>query len=113
MFDDEALDLGRMRRERAAKLQEQLDAQDVPALLLIGGSNVQYATGAAALTADASHVYLERPAALVVRGDPWPHLFTPYREGAPSDLPPDHVHPAFECESADGVAAMAGVLREI
>ena len=40
-------DIARMRRERFARLQDQLDAQGVDGLVLLGSSSVAYATGAA------------------------------------------------------------------
>ncbi|MCU1351055.1 MAG: Peptidase, partial [Acidimicrobiales bacterium] len=55
-------DRGRMRRERHAKLLDQLDAQGLEALLLLGTSAVSYATGAAAPASDAARAALTRSA---------------------------------------------------
>ena len=59
----------------------------------IGTSAVAYATGADAPGCDSGRAALLRPVAVVVAGDPSPHLFTPYPEGAPPELPGDHLHP--------------------
>jgi len=107
------LDLARMRRERFARLQEQLRGADVDGLLLLGTSTVQYATGADAPAADQSHVFHERPAALVLAGDDAPHLFTPYPEGAPAELDGARVHPPLDGESDAGVLDMAKRLGEV
>ena len=40
-------DLARMRRERFQRLQDQLEAQGIDGLVLLGSSSVAYATGAA------------------------------------------------------------------
>ncbi|MCU1374659.1 MAG: Xaa-Pro aminopeptidase, partial [Actinomycetia bacterium] len=70
-------DLARMRRARHDRLQAQHEAGDLDGLLLLGTSNVTYATGAVAPGVDGSRARLLRPVALVVRGEPTPHLFTP------------------------------------
>ena len=77
------LDLSRLRRERHAKLQHQLEAQGMDGLLLLGTNNVAYATGATTPGMDSGRAALMRPVAAVVRGAPLPHLYTPYPEGAP------------------------------
>lgn len=106
-------DLARMRRDRHAKLQAQLEAQGLDGLLLLGTSAVSYATGAAAPGTDSSRASLLRPVALVVRGDAAPHLFTPYPEGAPEDLPADHVHDPLFPDVDDGAAAMASLVGDL
>jgi len=50
---------------------------------------------------------------VVVRGDPAPHLFTPYPEGAPSELPADHLHPAIYTDLDDASDAAASALRDV
>jgi len=107
------LDLARMRRERGERLREQMVLQGVPAALLFGGGDVQYAVGPETLAGDAARAAHLRTAALVVADDPHPHLFTPYPEGAPPELPTDHVHPALYTESDDGVVRLVGELREL
>ena len=86
-------DLARMRRDRYARVQAQLTTHDLDGLLLIGGSNVEYATGARVLTADAGRAAMFRTVAYVARDDPFPHVFAAYPEGLPAELPADHIHP--------------------
>jgi Xaa-Pro aminopeptidase len=85
-------DLPRMRAERHAKLQQQLDGQGLDGLVVLGTNNVAYASGARAPGTDSGRAALLRPVAVLRRGDPAPHLFTPYPEGAPPELPDDHLH---------------------
>lgn len=108
----EAPDLGRMRSERHAELQRQLEAQGLDGLLLLGTSAVSYATGAAAPAGDADRAALVRAAAVVVRGDDAPHLCTPYPEGAPPELPADHLHGPVFPDLDDGAQLLAGLLGE-
>jgi Xaa-Pro dipeptidase len=54
-----------------------------------------------------------RPVALVLAGDTHPHLFTPYPEGAPVDLPGDHLHPPLFVDLAEGATAAAAILNEL
>lgn len=106
-------DLQRMRRERHAKIQEQLEAQGLDGLLLLGTGAVAYATGAAAPASDSGRAALMRAVAVVVRGAEAPYLLTPHPEGAPPELPADHVRgPAFP-DLDDGAAGLADVLREL
>lgn len=79
-------DLGRMRADRRAKLQEQLAAQGVDGLVLLGTSNVAYATGAEAPGCDSGRAALFRSVAVLLAGADRPHLFTPYPQGAPDDV---------------------------
>ena len=106
-------DLPRMRRERHAKLQAQLDAQGLDGLLLLGTSAVAYATGATEPGRDSSRAALVRSAALVVRGAEHPLLCTPFPEGAPSELPADHVRGPVLPDVDDGAAALAALVRTV
>ncbi len=54
----EDADRARMRAERRARLQEQLAAQHLDALLLLGTANVSYATGAQTPANDAARSVL-------------------------------------------------------
>jgi Xaa-Pro aminopeptidase len=65
------------------------------------------------LAADNGRATHQRVAALVVRGDASPHLFTPYPEGAPPELPADHLHTPLWPESDAGVEEMARRLGEL
>jgi Xaa-Pro aminopeptidase len=109
----EAPDLPRMRRERHAKLQQQLEAHDLDGLLLLTTSAVSYATGAHSPGSDSSRAGLMRTVAAVVRGESFPHLFTAFPEGAPGELPPAHVRPCLFPDLEDGIADIAGVVSEL
>lgn len=100
---DGALDLARMRRERFGKLQTLMTAQGVDALFLLNTANTYYASGAGRLGADGGRAKMEPVAVLVVQGDSAPHVFTPYPEGAPTDLPADHLHGTLYVEFDQGV----------
>ncbi len=101
-----------MRRARHAKLQAQLAAQGIDGLLLLGTSPVVYATGAGSPACDSARAALVRSAALVVAGEPHPHLCTPYPEAAPPELPADHLHPAVVPDVDEGAAALAALVAD-
>jgi Xaa-Pro aminopeptidase len=103
----------RMRAERHAKLQRLLADQGLDGLLLLGTSAVAYATGADAPGCDSGRAALLRTVAVVVAGAGHPHLFTPYPEGAPAELPADHLHPAAVPDVDDGAADLARELRAL
>ncbi|HVM63622.1 MAG TPA: M24 family metallopeptidase, partial [Acidimicrobiales bacterium] len=106
-------DLARMRRERMARLQEQLSVQGLAGLVLLQPSAVSYASGAHFPAGDSGRAALFRPVVVVVAGDASPHLFTPYPEGAPPDLPADHLHgPAFP-DLPTGASALATAVAEL
>ncbi|MEU2100865.1 M24 family metallopeptidase [Nocardia sp. NPDC019255] len=111
----EVPDRARMRRETGARLRSAMAEQGVDALILLNNSNVVYATGANWPLGDAGLAHVERPVAVVVAGDPWPHLFLPFREGASaeSDLPADHLHGPMYLEFDDGVAAFARIVADL
>jgi Xaa-Pro aminopeptidase len=106
-------DRGRMRRERHDRLQRELAAQGLDGLLLLGTSAVDYAAGARAPGCDSGRAALLRSVAVVVAGAAHPHLFTPYPEGAPPDLPADHLHRAAIPDLDEGAAALAGAVRDL
>ncbi len=105
-------DIPRMRRERFARLQEQLDAQGVDGLVLLGSSSVVYATGAAEPGQDGDRAALFRTVAVVVKGDSAPHLYTIYRDGVPDDLPEDHVHGPLFPDLDDGIELFATAIAD-
>ncbi|MBH0781760.1 M24 family metallopeptidase [Nocardia bovistercoris] len=111
----EVPDRARMRRETGARLRAAMAAQGVDALVLLNNSNVAYATGASWPLNDAGLSHVERPVAVVVAGDPWPHLFMPFREGASteSDLPADHLHGPVYLEFDEGVRDFTRKLAEL
>ncbi|MBY8860032.1 Xaa-Pro peptidase family protein [Nocardia sp. CA2R105] len=104
-----------MRRETGARLRSAMAAQGIDALVLLNNSNVVYATGANWPLGDAGLSHVERPVAVVVAGDPWPHLFLPFREGtsAETDLPADHLHGPVYLEFDEGVTEFAKVLADL
>src|SRR4051812_5435395 len=104
------LDLARMRRERIDKLRAAMAASEIDVLVLCLQSNISYATGARVPTSDHVRAGWWRAVAIVERDDPWPHLFTEFPEGAPSELPNDHLHPAVEVEAAAGAAELVETL---
>ena len=106
-------DRARMRAERHVKLQDQLAAQGLDGLLLLGTSAVSYATGADAPACDSSRAALLRAVAVVVAGADHPWLFTPWPEGAPLELPPDHLGPPAVPDTDDGAAALVATLARL
>jgi Xaa-Pro dipeptidase len=108
-------DLGQMQRDRMARLHDVMDDQHVDALVLLGNSNVSYATGASWPLADPGRANLERPVALVTSEDGQPHLFTSSPETARRHLglPADHVHAPVYLELDEGAAAFGRVLSEL
>jgi len=111
----ETPDLTRMRRETGARLRSAMAERGVDALILLGNSAVVYATGTSWPLGDAGLSYVERPVAVVVAEDEWPHLFLPFREGASyeSELPADHLHGPVYLEFDEGVANFARQLAEL
>jgi Xaa-Pro dipeptidase len=100
-------DLSRMRVARFQRLQDQLDAQDIDGVVLLGSSSLAYATGAAMPAQDGDHAALFRPVAVVVKGDSAPHLYTLQADGIPEDLPDDHRHGPLFPDLDDGIGAFA------
>ena len=78
------------------------------ALVLLGNSNVSYATGASWPLSDSGLAHVDRPVAVVLADDPEPHLFTPFREGAVpgAELADDHLHDPMYLEYDEGVGAL-------
>ncbi len=111
----ETPDLGRMRRETGTRLRSAMAQRGVDALVLLGNSAVVYATGTSWPLGDAGLSYVERPVAVVLADDEWPHLFLPFREGASleSDLPPDHLHGPVYLEFDEGVENFAHLLADL
>ena len=108
-------DRGRMRRETGARLRAAMADRDIGALILLGNNAVTYATGTSWPLGDAGMSHVERPVAVVLADDEWPHLFLPFREGAAegSDLPADHIHPPVYLELDEGVETFAQWISEV
>ena len=106
------LDLARMRRERHRKLVDALEGEGLAAAVLLGQQNIAYAVGARVPAADAARAAHQRMIAVVTADGGAPHLYTRFPEGAPPELPTDHVHPALPVEWPDGAAALLEVIPE-
>lgn len=108
-------DRARMRRETGARLRSVMAERGVDALILLGNSAVAYATGTSWRLGDAGLSHVERPVAVVLADDEWPHLFLPFRAGAADDaeLPQDHVHGPVYLEFDEGVDRFARVLNDL
>ncbi|WP_083663010.1 Xaa-Pro peptidase family protein [Mycobacterium sp. IS-2888] len=104
-----------MRRETGARLRSAMAERGVDAMILLGNNAVVYATGTSWPLGDAGLSYVERPVAVVVAEDPWPHLFLPFREGAAheADLPADHLHGPVYLEFDEGVRIFARQLADL
>ena len=105
-------DLARMQRDRMGRMQALLREQGFDALVLLGNTNVVYATGAIWPLADSGRGNFEQPVAVVLADDESPHLFTPMRGDARqgTELPPDHVHGPVYLDFDEGVALFAAEL---
>lgn len=100
-------DLGRMRSERFARLQHQLDRLDLDGLVLLTTSAQAYAAGVSAPGDDSGRAAMFGAVVVVARGDDAPHVYTANRDGLPPELSEDHVHrPLFPYldDGADEVA---------
>ncbi|WP_155763589.1 M24 family metallopeptidase [Mycobacterium asiaticum] len=104
-----------MRRETGARLRTAMAERGVDALVLLGNNAVVYATGSSWPLGDAGVSYVERPVAVVLADDPWPHLFLPFREGAAqeSGLPADHLHGPVYLEFDEGVDDFGRLLADL
>jgi Xaa-Pro aminopeptidase len=107
------LDLVRLRAERTAKLRAQMAEAGVDAVCALTTGGVLYATGAHTPAADTGRTFARRPVAVVLADDPVPHLFTPFPQSAPDELPADHRHEAFVPETDGGARAMAEGLLDL
>jgi Xaa-Pro aminopeptidase len=104
-------DMVRLRADRHARIQAQLESQDIEGLVLLGSGNVAYATGADSPGEDSGRAGLFRPVAIVVRGESQPHLYTAYWDGVPAELPADHVHGPLFPDLDDGISHFAEALH--
>jgi Xaa-Pro aminopeptidase len=107
------LDLARMRRERLLKLRRAMEREGIDALLLLTSGSVLYATGAWMPAVDNGRATHQRVGALVLRDDASPHLFTPYAEGAPPELPSARLHAPLWPETDAGVQGLARRVAEL
>ena len=105
-------DIPRMQRERVERIRGLMREQGLDALILLGNTNVVYATGAIWPLADSGRANFEQPVAVVTADDEWPHLFSPMRgEDRPHvELPSDHLHGPVYLDFDEGVELFASQL---
>ncbi len=111
----DAPDLSRLRRDRSARLRDGMREQGIDALVLLGNTNVAYATGVGWPLSDQGRATFERPVAVVLPDDEHPHVFTPTQEAdrRAADLPADHVHGPVFLDFDEGVDAFVVALRDL
>jgi Xaa-Pro aminopeptidase len=102
-------DFARMQRERMQRMQAIMQKQGLDALVLLGNTNVAYATGAIWPLGDSGRANFEQPVALVLGDDECPHLFTPMREDdrLREKMPADHLHGPVYLDFDEGVQLFA------
>jgi Xaa-Pro aminopeptidase len=108
-------DHARMCRERSERVRAVMRDQGIDALILVGNTNVGYATGAIWPLADAGRVNFEQPVAVVLVDDESPYLFSPIRadDRLRSELPDDHVRGPAHLDFDEGVELFAARLAEL
>jgi Xaa-Pro aminopeptidase len=108
-------DFARMQRERMDRMRGIMEQQGLDALVLLGNTNVAYATGAIWPLADSGRANFEQPVAVVLGDDEWPHLFTPMREDdrLRTALPADHLHGPVYLDFDEGVQLFAAQLADL
>ena len=102
-------DFIRMQRERMQRMQGIMRQQGLDALVLLGNTNVAYATGAIWPLGDSGRANFEQPVAVVLAGDESPHLFTPIREDdrRRRSMPADHLHGPVYLDFDEGAQLFA------
>jgi Xaa-Pro dipeptidase len=108
-------DVRRMQRDRMSRIHHVMGEQGVDALVLLGNSNVSYATGASWPLGDPGRANFERPVAVVTADDASPHLFTTFAElaGSGLGLAADHLHGPVYPEFDEGAKHFGRVLAEL
>ena len=104
-------DMERLRAERFAKIQDQLEAQNIDGLVMLGSAGVAHTTGADAPGEDAGRAGLFRAVSVVIAGESAPHLYTPYLDGVPPEFPADHVHGPLFPDLDDGIHEFVDALN--
>jgi Xaa-Pro aminopeptidase len=106
-----------MHHDRAERVRTVMREQGIDALVLLGNTNVAYATGAIWPFADSGRANFEQPVAVVLADDEWAHLFSPVREDdrLRLELPEDHLHGPVYLDFDEGVqrfvSQLAGLVR--
>lgn len=104
----DVVDFQRLRVDRLARVRSAMGRQGLDALVLIGNTNVVYATGATWPLGDPGRANFEQPVAVVLADDEWPHLFTPLPDE--TGLPADHVHGPVYLDLDEGARHFDGQL---
>jgi Xaa-Pro aminopeptidase len=105
-------DLERLRADRRRKLAGLLPDHG-RAMVLLGEANVRYATGARVLAADAGRAAKWRNVAVLVEGDPVPHLWSWQPDGVPDEHPADHLHDGFDLTADEGATALVSAVADL
>lgn len=108
-------DFERMRRDRMARMQAGMAEKGLDALVLLGNTNVTYATSVGFPFSDQGRATFERPVAVVLADDEWPHLFSPMREDdrLRAQLPGDHLHAPSFLDFDEGVDTFVAELSSL
>ncbi len=108
-------DVARMQRDRVERLRAVMQGQGLDALVLLGNTNVAYATGAIWPLADSGRANFEQPVAVVLENDAWPHLFSPMHEDdrLRTELPSDHIHGPVYLDFDEGVLLFTSQLADL
>src|ERR1700761_6462539 len=103
-------DIARLRRETGQRLRDLMALNGADVLVLLGNSNVAYATGVSWPLGDSGLAHVDRPVAVVLADDPEPHLFMPFRDGAGpgAELAAGHLHDPVYLEYDEGAELFAG-----
>jgi Xaa-Pro aminopeptidase len=112
LFDDATLDLEALRGEKLSRVKAEMSRRGLDALWLLGPGHLRYVVGSAVVPADGARATHERASLVVARDSEHPHLFTPYPEAAPSEIPAEFVHAPLPLETAADVDDALRVVHE-
>ena len=104
-------DRARMQQDRWARLRSVMGEQGIGALVLLGNSNVSYATGATWPLADPGRANLDRPVAVLTADEP-PHIFAAEVD-LDLDIPDAHIHGPVYVELDEGANHFGRILSEL
>jgi Xaa-Pro aminopeptidase len=101
-----------MRGERRRRLRDAMAANGLDAVVLIGPSNQEYA-GIRQPPNDAMRMHHEPVVVIVTATGEAPHVWTPFPEGVPDDVPAGQVHGPLLLEFPEGVEGLARAVHEV
>ena len=110
-MDNVNIDFPRMRKARRARLRDAMATQGFDAVVLLGPSNQEY-SGVGQPCADAMRMHYESVVVIVDGSGDAPHVWTPFPEGVPDDVPSDQVHGPIAIEFAEGTEALARAVAQ-